>query len=165
MRGRKPTPIPLRLLRGNPGKRNLHLDEQPKPADIALDEPPPMWLDEDGVREWRRLAPKLRRLKLLTEIDGDALALYCQCYAQWKQATAKLREFGTVIKGKGGFPVMSPYVPVANRAMAQMKAFLIEFGMTPSSRSRVRTAQDSAAGDPFAEFDRPLPVKVPKIGR
>lgn len=160
MRGRKPTPTTLKLLRGNPGKRALDLAREPKPE--THDDGPPGWLEDDGLREWQRLAPTLQRLGLLSEIDGDALALYCQTYAQWKVATAKLKQFGPVIKGKGGYPVMSPYVTVANRAMAQMKAFLIEFGMTPSSRARVRTPNDEGPQDAFSEFDKPLPVRLPR---
>ena len=96
----------------------------------------------------------LHRLGLLTEIDGQALATYCQTWARWREAEQKIKEYGMVIKGKGGYPVISPYVAVANPAMHQMRAFLMEFGMTPSSRSRVTTPHADGDVDPFAEFDQ-----------
>lgn len=95
----------------------------------------------------------LHRLGLLTEIDSQALAGYCQTWQRWREAEQKIKEYGMVIKGRGGFPIISPFVAVANRAMNQMKAFLIEFGMTPSSRSRVNKQGDEPTDDPFAEFD------------
>lgn len=80
---------------------------------------------------------KLAAWGLLTEIDGAALALYCQAWARWVEAEAQLLKFGTVIKSPNGFPIQSPYLPIANKAMEQMTKLLVEFGMSPSSRSRV----------------------------
>ena len=34
-------------------------------------------------------------------------------------------------------PMQSPYLAIANKAMEQMRAMLTEFGMSPSSRTRV----------------------------
>ena len=154
MRGPKPTPTSLRILRGNPGRRPLNTSE-PKPPAADLD--PPTWLDGAAVEEWRRLAPMLNKLGLLTEVDSQAFAAYCQTWARWREAEDKIKEFGMVIKGRGGYPIISPFVAVANRAMNQMKAFLIEFGMTPSARSRVTGPGGERDGvdDPFTEFDRP----------
>lgn len=141
MRGRKPVPTALRLLRGNPRKRPVNRKE-PTPAPLsALD--PPAWLDPNAQEEWRRLAPMLARLGVLTETDSDALSAYCEAFTTWKQATAKIRQFGMVVKAnQAGFelPVISPYVKIANHAMAQMRGMLTEFGMTPSARARIHTA-------------------------
>lgn len=140
MRGRKPAPSALKLLRGNPGKRKLSTDE-PKPAQLPADLPPPTWLDVEAQAEWQRLAPMLERLGVLTETDVGALTAYCEAWATWKNATQKLREFGLVIKHPtvGKLPVVSPYVKIADNALTQMRGLLVEFGMTPSSRSRIHT--------------------------
>jgi P27 family predicted phage terminase small subunit len=143
VRGRKPTPTALHLLRGNPGKRRRNLRE-PAPPPVAADLPPPDWLHADAQHEWRRLAPMLGRLGVLTETDVDALAAYCEAWVTWKSATQKLRQFGLVIKTRDGDPpVVSPYVKIAHHAMAQMRSFLVEFGMTPSARARVQVTPAS----------------------
>jgi P27 family predicted phage terminase small subunit len=149
MRGPKPTPTALRILCGNPGRRPLNARE-PKAAPATLT--PPAWLKGVAVAEWQRIAPILHHLGILTEVDDIALAAYCQTYARWRDSDAKIDEFGPVIKGKGGFPMISPFFTVSLRSLAQMRAFLIEFGMTPSARSRVRTPTEDP-DDPFAEFD------------
>jgi len=139
MKGRKKIPTALHLLRGNPGKRKLN-EKEPQPGALPSLEPP-LFLDPQAKTEWQRLAPMLSRLGVLTETDGDALAAYCEAWVTWKEATAKVRQFGMVVKrNKSGVdvPVISPYVKVAHHAMAQMRAFLVEFGMTPSSRARIR---------------------------
>ena len=34
--------------------------------------------------------------------------------------------------GNSAYPMQNPYLAIANTAIKQMKAFLVEFGMTPS---------------------------------
>jgi phage terminase small subunit len=79
MRGRRPIPTVLKLIRGNPGKERLPQGEaEPqRPDDIP---PPPPFLTGHAADEWRRLAPELYYLKLLTAIDTNTLAAYCQAY-------------------------------------------------------------------------------------
>ncbi len=140
MRGRKPTPTTLRVLRGNPGRRPMSTDE-PMPTP-QVDLTPPDWLDEEAHREWARVAPILQRLGVLTEIDLDALAAYCQTWSTWKAATQKIRQFGMVVKSTkdGDLPIISPYVKIAHNALTQLRTLAAEFGLTPSARARVHAA-------------------------
>jgi len=135
MRGRKPQPTALKVLRGNPGRRRLPEEPQPVPV---VDLQPPAWLDDGAKAEWHRLAPILARLGVLTETDTDALAAYCEAWVTWKDATQQIRKWGMVLKGKPGeIPRVSPFVKVAHNALIQMRGLLIEFGMTPSSRAKI----------------------------
>ena len=135
MRGRKPTPSALRILRGNPRKHALNADE---PTPGALDLTPPRGLSTPGRAEWRRVAPMLARLGILTETDAAALRAYCEAFATWQEATAGIRAAGMVEQTEFGLRA-SPYVKIANEAATQMRALLVEFGMTPSARARIHT--------------------------
>jgi P27 family predicted phage terminase small subunit len=73
----------------------------------------------------------------MTEIDGAALAIYCQAWARWIEAEQNLVRYGVVVKSPSGFPMQSPFLTIANKAMEQMTRLLVEFGMSPSSRTRV----------------------------
>ena len=42
--------------------------------------------------------------------------------------------------GDNGIPIVSPYLKISNAALDRMRQFLVEFGMTPSSRSKVKVA-------------------------
>lgn len=159
-RGRRPLPTGLKVSRGNPGKRPINDDEPQPEAGCA---PAPEWLEPDAKVRWAEIAPQLEALGILTRIDGDALAAYCQVWSRWKKAELAIVQFGQVIKtpekrtpeirdpkGKvisggelisGGYPVQSPYIGIANKALAHVRAFESEFGMTPSSRSRVKVAK------------------------
>lgn len=79
----------------------------------------------------------LDRIGVLTEIDGTALAIYCQAYSTWVEATERIKKTGMIVKAPSGYPIQNPYLAIANKAIDQMKSLLAEFGMTPSSRSRV----------------------------
>jgi P27 family predicted phage terminase small subunit len=120
--------------------------------------PPPDWIGDAAKVEWRRLAPMLARNGLLTEIDLDALTAYCVAWCTWKDASHKIRQFGMVIKSSNaGVLMQSPYISIANKAMATMKGLMLEFGMTPSSRTRVERSRgpNVPGSDPFSEFDEP----------
>ena len=134
MAGRKSKPTNLKVLTGNPGKRALNKNE-PKPK-MATIKPPP-GLSKLAKKHWRQVAAHLVACGLLTEADKPAFSLYCEAYAKWADANEMIATHGTVVKSPNGFPVQSPYLAIANRAHDQMVKLLVEFGMTPSSRSGI----------------------------
>lgn len=169
-RGRKPLPTHLRLVTGNAGRRPLN-ENEPQP-ESALPSVPPHLSDVAKV-EWGRVANELHDLGMLSRIDRALLAGYCQAYADWIEAEGKLAQFGKVImspkrvitkKGKngatttessGGYPIQSPYLAIRNKALEQMNKFAVEFGMSPSSRSRV-SAPAGGHGKPKNKASRYL---------
>lgn len=150
----KPEPTALKVLKGNPGKRALPKNE-PNP-DVSFRVPPaPKPLAGHAREEWRNIAKKLHRLGLLTEIDTNALALYCQAYGRWVEAEHKIQQFGLIAATSNGNIIQSPYVSIANTAMRDCHTFLNSFGMTPSSRTKVAAAK---AG-PKSKFSGLIGVK------
>ena len=96
MRGRKPLPSNVVRLRGNPGKRRLN-DAEPRPA--AKVPPCPACLGDEARKEWQRLSKELAELGLLTGLDRNLLAAYCQAHALWVEAVVldrALRHHGQV---------------------------------------------------------------------
>lgn len=152
MPGRKPKPTILRLLQGNPGKRELPKNE-PKPAKPKGSVPKaPRHLTDAAKRQWRVVAKQLAGANILTELDAHALALYCEAYARYRNASEQIEKFGAVVKAPSGFPVQSPFLAIANKALEQMTKLMIEFGMTPSSRTRVHTIGVEKEADPMDAF-------------
>ena len=151
--GRKSKPTVLKLLAGNPGRRPLNQDE-PKPK-VRLPRVPEH-LSEAARKEWRRLGGMLVGMGVMTEADGDALALLCTSWARWLEAEEQLRRYGIVIKSPSGYPIQSPYLSIARQSMAEVRSLLSEFGLTPASRSRVSVAEQKES-DPFEAFLRRRP--------
>jgi P27 family predicted phage terminase small subunit len=145
--GRKPKPTLLKLITGNPGHRPLNRNE-PNPKRVVP--PCPDFLEGDARKTWHKVSKKLFRIGLLTEIDDMALAMLCQCWTEYLEASAKLQETGLLVKTPNGQLTMSPYLVIANQAIKKIRALLVEFGMSPSSRSRISTAgggQDSESDE------------------
>ncbi len=146
--GRKPKPSNVHKLHGNPGRRKRNPNE-PKP-EVVIPKPPKHLL-KVARKEWKRVAPELEALGLISSIDRNALAAYCQAYARWVGAEEKLALYGEIVKSPSGYPMQSPYLGIANTALKFMRDFATEFGMTPSSRSRV-SATRKAGQSPLEEF-------------
>ena len=136
MKGRKPKPTTLKLLAGNPGKRRMNDREPVPPSQIPEC---PDWLNATARQEWDRMSQILHGMGLLTTADRSALAAYCVAYARWVQAEQQVQKYGTIVKSPDkGFPMKSPYLTVADQALEAMRKLMVEFGLTPSSRSRIK---------------------------
>lgn len=142
-RGRKPTPTAVKELEGNPGKRPLNAKE-PKPAKKAPS--CPKWLEPEAKKEWRRLAKQMEQIGILTEVDMAAFAGYCQAYARWKEAEEFITQHGSIVKTPSGYWQQVPQVSIAQTYLKIMNRFAEQFGLTPSSRSRIIADTDSRGG-------------------
>ncbi|GIV86619.1 MAG: terminase [Chloroflexus sp.] len=136
MRGRKPKPTALKILAGNPGRRPLNDAEPQFAAGDALK--PPAHLDRTAKLEWRRVIRELSAAGLVKTVDRSALAAYCQAYSQWVKATKELRDSPLTLTSPSGYVYPNPMLGIQKRALETMHKFMTEFGMTPSSRSRVK---------------------------
>jgi phage terminase small subunit len=109
VRGPAPKPTALRIFEGNPSKRPFNGNE-PRPLPFAPK--CPAHLDKEAKKEWRRLAPMLLRLGVLSEADGHALANLCLAYSTLIRAQRKLNETGVLFKTGSGYLQQSPLIPV-----------------------------------------------------
>ena len=153
--GRKPKPSELKLLTGNPGKRPVKRSAAVGRNRLRAPAPPD-WLPDDGKSEWRRVAPLLLAMRVLRDTDLTALAVYCESYARYRQAIKDLDDNKSMYTDTGAGSIKAhPAITVLNRALGQMHGFMAEFGLTPSSRSRVA----SEAPKELSEFEKYLQRK------
>lgn len=136
MAGRRPKPTALKALHGNPGKRRLPKNE-PKPPAASAELPTPGYLNRYAKQEWRRLAPILRDLGLLTETDLGLLEAWCSAKGDLVQAERQLKRGGIVVEDSKGNLRRSPWVMVKSKAIEQMCRLGTEFGFSPASRPRL----------------------------
>lgn len=111
----------------------------------------PEHLDDEAKSEWMRISQELLSAGLLTMVDRAALAGYCQSWSDWTDATLQLTKEGKVYVDDKQARRKNPYFDIAYKAKHSMKDFLVEFGMTPSSRSRI-TASMPPPRDKLEEF-------------
>ena len=152
--GRKPKPTALKLVTGNPGKRALNKREAKVPPKRPT---APPFLSDDARAEWDRVCETLYTVGLVTALDAAALAAYCAAYGRWAQAERALRDAendengGLVTRTATGNIIQNALVGIANKAAADMVRYAVEFGMTPSARSKVEAIEPEDA-DPAQEF-------------
>ncbi len=163
MRGRKPTPTRLKIIRGNPGRRRLDTEPEFK---AGMSEKPP-WLTGEAAAEWDRVTEQLSHSGLLRTVDRAALCIYCKAWARWVDAEQKVEALGLVVRSpRQGTPQQNPYVRIANAAMAQVIQLTAEFGMTPASRTRLAMGPEGGRKDPLDLFSqRRQAAKHKDLGR
>ena len=144
-RGPKPLPANVHKLHGNASKKPLSalLDGVHPEVEIPKC---PLHLQAEAKKEWKRISVELEKLGLVTQIDRAALAAYCAAWAEavfCEKKIATLNEAnpeaaaGLATITPSGYQQMSVWVQIRNAAYKRMMSFAAEFGMSPSSRSRV----------------------------
>lgn len=146
----KPIPTEIKRLMGNPGKRRLPAPgEEPEPEYVSELPPPPDWMGEYGQKEWERVGPILMELRLLTGSDLLSFAAYCANVDLMIESMLDIQKNGTTIRGARG-DVRNPALASFAQAVTALRALATEFGMTPSSRARMRLPGDD--GESLADL-------------
>ena len=155
--GPRPLPLPLKLLRGNPGKRRLP-KQSLRPATGAVC---PQWLSAEAKAEWNRIVPELERLGLLTRIDQACLVCYCEAYSDFKKAARELARQGLTLKAGNGTRIPHPAVQMKRASMKQVREFSAEFGLSPAARARLEIPGAEVKPDDEQDFFGPRPSTPP----
>lgn len=133
----------------------------------------PKPLEGDAAEEWDRMLERLAQSKTLSSVDGAALYQYCQMFAETEAlALAQLEVSGSIAileESLGDFEgaeriqafqeltklrqLEAGYSGKIRQGRMGLRVWLVEFGLTPASRGRVKIPDTQAEVDPFAEFD------------
>lgn len=153
MAGRTPLPSNVHDINGNPGKRKRNAKEPESP--FLDDLTPPPHLPAHVAAIWREMAPKLKKAKVLTEMDTMLLELTCTAIANHRLAMEKTAD-GKVLQrnAETGSVSLSPWMLVQSMTFKQGMAALREWGATPAARSRVMVDPqgDMFGKNPFGAY-------------
>lgn len=155
--GRRAKPAALHVINGNPSKKTdaeLAMGAgQPVVPPVGIPDCP-TFLTDPAKNEWRRIAPDLQVMGILSRIDQGELAVYCQAYADWqyfREKIATLKEDGYVEATPSGYKQMSAWMQSANRAEDRMRTAGASFGLNPSARARLQVRAPQGELFPNAE--------------
>jgi P27 family predicted phage terminase small subunit len=79
----------------------------------------------------------LHAVGLLTEVDGLALAMLCEAFAQYMAAKAVVDREGMLLMSDKGNSYQHPAAGLMTQARGELMKWAREFGMTPSARTRI----------------------------
>lgn len=140
-RGRKPKPTAQKELTGNPGKRSLPKNE-PKPVkELTVC---PDFIPEEARTHWPYVKKLLGEVPGVSKKPDEVVAgLMCQAIHDFVTADEDLRANGgnyqdVMTKSGDVMTRIHPAVSVKKAAFDQIMKICSEFGLTPSSRTRLK---------------------------
>lgn len=136
--GRKKIPLRMKLLSGTVQthpERKINRDAPQAPL-ASLKAPGGMTKREK--HHWDTLAPGLRDTGILTALDVPMFRMLCNSLALIDEADAAIRKDGLTQKTKLGNRATSPWFRIRAQAEKQAIRMMGEFGLSPSSRSRLK---------------------------
>jgi P27 family predicted phage terminase small subunit len=142
MAGRKPKPTAIKIRAGNPGKRPLN-NAEPEYREAGSLRAPRGVLPDDAAELWRVLAPMLSDAGVLRETDKTALTALCLHFWLVRRAAEAIRREGITVAVETASGVVmrrNPATAILAENSTALRSYLAEFGLTPSSRVRVRAA-------------------------
>jgi len=173
-RGPKPTPAALQLVRGNPGRRAINLDDGVNPP-VRAPAKPKHLVGAAGT-EWKRIVPLLLELGLLTELDRAALALYCHAWGEIVMLTDQLAKDRDAAIAAGqppdtalwrtlpsGIARESIRPRLLREAEVRCDRALASFGLSPATRARVTASRDDGAQLGLPGVADPVGDKLSKL--
>ena len=158
MRGRKPVPTALRVLRGNPSKRPINRQEpRPEPLDTAC---PPELTDPEAIAEWHRTIAPAVGTGHVTSADRVFAIAHCELWATWRSQLADaLRHPHVVAVGQHQHPMPNPARVMSNKTLLILAKVDAELGLTPVSRTRVKTGGQASTDDERTALAKLLSVQ------
>ena len=132
----RPKPTTLKLIEGNPGKRPLP-ENEPTPYPKAPECPDD--IDSGAQDVWKRLGPKLERLGLLTETDGDLFSMLCQIRSRLVWIHQEI--------DKGDESKRSFLLKEERLYSALLRQYATEFGLSPRGRVGLTVAGKEVESD------------------
>ena len=140
IRGAKPKPTRLKILTGNPGRHRINQSE-PRPAVVSPQ--PPAYAGREIKGFYKRNAQMLADLGVMTTADVDAFELMATHFGIAIDAAKRIRKEGLTREDDDGIERKHPLLQVLRDNSTAFRAYAVEFGMTPSSRSRVHLAAEA----------------------
>ncbi|XVU22526.1 phage terminase small subunit P27 family [Actinoplanes sp. CA-054009] len=137
----------LKLLNGNPGKRETHSSTKSQTGIPS----PPSNLRGEAFAEWCRVTDFLSKIGKIEQIDYAALTVYCVSWATYVDAVEAM-EHGILIPGRDGALVKNPAAQVMRDASDTMLKYGSKFGFTPKDRQNLGIGQTAGETDELGEF-------------
>lgn len=115
--------------------------------------------DEVAMQKFNQIVEELNASEVISNVDVDLLAVYCDCWSKYVQATKMLhiQELIELQENKLGAltKVTNPYIKVQNIYSDKMMKISSLFGLSPADRSKIAHLNPSSKEevvDPLMEL-------------
>ena len=107
----------------------------------------PDFIGEHGRKLWSDVGPILVKSGIMAESDKTLFALLCQTFHMMLRFQEIVRAQGFLIDDARGSEKKHPLLTAISQQTNLFKGLCLEFGMSPSSRSRLGFTIDDTSGD------------------
>lgn len=133
---RGPPPLPSAIKRARGTYQSCRESpSEPRGTRGVPDMPP--GLDDRERAEWQDLGARLLAMGVLHKQQLEAFELLVRAKCRFIALAERVREMGEVLTDANGDLYRNPVVVSAERAAVEYRRLLLEFGLTPSSATRV----------------------------
>lgn len=133
---RKPTKLHVLQGTDQPSRTNPN---EPKPKPVTVVKVPP-GMTPGARKAWKRLAPILERLELLTESDIETFTALCQAWGRYENAVKRLKKIEHVADPMEEIDIIRKAEVSVERAEHAFRLYGQEFGLSPASRARLQVS-------------------------
>ncbi|HIF9075729.1 TPA: phage terminase small subunit P27 family [Photobacterium damselae] len=150
MSGPAPKPTVLKLIQGNPGKRPINKNE-PQPPKTKGKVRAPRRFNRESKKWFNDIVKRAESMGVMTDVDDIGVEMLVDAYAEYLALCEIIENAGFVYVTKGTKGQKSikanPAVVMRADAWKRISSMLQQFGLTPSSRSKINTDKPESEGD------------------
>jgi P27 family predicted phage terminase small subunit len=115
---------------------------------------PPAWLTAGAKVKWKEAARQLAAAGVLTALDLDALAAYCEAFATWQAAVEAVAKEGATYTTESGQKKPHPSVAIMLAADKSVRDWASRLGLHVAARRQLRIEPPEAAPSGLPTRDR-----------
>ena len=152
MQGRKPKAREIQILEGRDKKNPARFKDE-VPQTVKREPEMPAHFDEHATEAWTKLREIMVASAMWSASYQVTLELYCETYSNYRRAVELVRISGQALRSTnpdGSIELKrNPYSVELHRYKEELIRLSAEFGLTPSSRSRISLENNTEDNDDF----------------
>jgi P27 family predicted phage terminase small subunit len=150
-RGRKPLAPEVHEHNGS-YRKNPNRENKERPVIDGLSPEPPEWFGDLELEVWHALCADLEQKGIQDTSNRELLVAYCTAYVGWFECRKMVTENAYTVMDSQGNVRRHPVATDMHKFREQMNKIIPEFGLSPSSRSRLVSLKQDEDKNPFGEL-------------
>lgn len=153
-RGRKPVEMQKGNITNIDAERKKQEEKSVTTGKDQLKTAPKWLINPEARNEWRRITKELKEIEVVGNLDKNNLGAYCNAFANYLNATEKLKDEDFLIERKtrtGTIIVRNPLIDVQRIYAEEMRKFASLCGMTIDARLKAAVIKTNAAEEILEE--------------
>lgn len=150
-RGRKPLAPEVHEHNGS-YRKNPNRENKERPVIDGQRPVAPEWFNDQELQVWDAVCGDLEQKGIQDTSNRELLIAYCTAYAGWFECRKMVTENAYTVTDSHGNVKRHPVATDMHKFREQLNKLIPEFGLSPSSRSRLVSLKQDEDKNPFGEL-------------